>query len=66
MDGLESFYDFQFFQYFSRSLWTVPSAPTPAGITIIVFTNPSTRVGYDTKSFFKQSLTDSNSEFSFS
>ena len=31
-----------------------------------VFTNPSTRVGYDTRWIFKQSLTGLNSEFSFS
>ena len=28
--------------------------------------NPSARVGYDTRSIFKRSLTDLNSEFSFS
>ena len=33
---------------------------------IIIFTNPSARAGYDTRSIFKQSLTDLNSEFSFS
>ena len=32
----------------------------------IIFTNPSTRAGYDTKSIFKGSLTGLNSEFSFS
>ena len=32
----------------------------------IIFTNPSTRAGYDTRSIFKQSLTGLNSEFSFS
>ena len=31
-----------------------------------IFTNPSTRSGYDTRSIFKQSLTGLNSEFSFS
>ena len=31
-----------------------------------IFTNPSARAGYDTKSIFKQSLTGLNSEFSFS
>ena len=31
-----------------------------------IFTNPSTRAEYDTRSFFKRSLTGLNSEFSFS
>ena len=31
-----------------------------------IFTNPSTRAGYDTRSIFKQSLTGLNSDFSFS
>ena len=35
-------------------------------IFFIIFTNPSARVGYDTMSIFKQSLTGLNSEFSFS
>ena len=34
--------------------------------TKILFTNPSARAGYDTRSIFKQSLTGFNSEFSFS
>ena len=33
---------------------------------IILFTNPSARAGYDTRSIFKRSLTGLNSEFSFS
>ena len=33
---------------------------------IILFTNPSARAGYDTRSIFKWSLTSLNSEFSFS
>ena len=32
----------------------------------IIFTNPSARTGYDTRSIFKRSLTGLNSEFSFS
>ena len=35
-------------------------------VTIIIFINPSARAGYDTRSFFKRSLTGLNSEFSFS
>ena len=31
----------------------------------IIFTNPSARAGYDTRSIFKRSLTGLNSEFSF-
>ena len=34
--------------------------------TIIIFTNPSARAGYDTRSIFKRSLTGLNAEFSFS
>ena len=33
---------------------------------LIIFTNPSTRAGYDTRSIFKRSLTGLNSEFYFS
>ena len=33
---------------------------------ILIFTNPSARAGYDTRSIFKRSLTGLNSEFSFS
>ena len=33
---------------------------------MILFSNPSARAGYDTRSIFKQSLTGLNSEFSFS
>ena len=33
---------------------------------IPIFTNPSTRAGYDTRSIFKWSLTGMSSEFSFS
>ena len=35
-------------------------------LSLIIFTNPSARAGYDTRSIFKQSLTGLNSEFSFS
>ena len=38
-----------------------------AGVcTEVLFTNPSARAGYDTRSVFKRSLTGLNSEFSFS
>ena len=33
---------------------------------MILYTNPSARAGYDTRSIFKRSLTGFNSEFSFS
>ena len=33
---------------------------------LFLFTNPSARVGYDTRSIFKRSLAGLNSEFSFS
>ena len=32
---------------------------------ILIFTNPSARAGYDTRSIFKRSLTGLNSEFFF-
>ena len=35
-------------------------------ILFTLFTNPSARAGYDTRSIFKRSLTGLNSEFSFS
>ena len=35
-------------------------------VNSIIFTNPSTQAGYDTRSIFKRSLTGLNSEFSFS
>ena len=35
-------------------------------MNIILFTNPSARAGYDTRSIFKRSLTGLNSELSFS
>ena len=31
--------------------------------SLTIFTNPSARAGYDTRSIFKRSLTDLNSEF---
>ena len=34
--------------------------------SMVLFTNPSARAGYDTRSIFKRSLTGLNSEFSFS
>ena len=34
--------------------------------SVYIFTNTSTRAGYDTRSIFKRSLTGLNSEFSFS
>ena len=33
--------------------------------SFIIFTNPSARAGYDTRSIFKRGLTGLNSEFSF-
>ena len=35
-------------------------------VLMILYTNPSARAGYDTRSIFKRSLTGLNSEFSFS
>ena len=36
-----------------------------AWIVFVIFTNPSARAGYDTRSIFKRSLTGLHSEFSF-
>ena len=44
--------------FFSKRIYYV--------LKITIFTNPSARAGYDTSSIFKRSLTDLNSEFSFS
>ena len=38
----------------------------PRIIYIYIYTNPPVRAGYDTRSIFKQSLTDLNSGISFS
>ena len=44
------------------------SDPLPTSVLdmTIIFTNPSARAGYDTRSIFKRSLTGLSSEFSFS
>ena len=42
------------------------SGPESNGNEKVLFTNPSARAGYDTRSIFKRSLTGFNSEFSFS
>ena len=48
----------------------MPYDPPPESylcqLPMILFTNPSARAGYDTRSIFKRSLTGLNSEFSFS
>ena len=41
-----------------NGIWTIESY-------LILFTNPSARVGYDTRPIFKRILTGLNSEFSF-
>ena len=46
--------------------WSNNSTILPTWVEIIIFTNPSARAGYDTRSIFKRSLTGLNSEFSFS
>ena len=40
--------------------------PIAIGMLCIIFTNPSARARYNTRSIFKRSLTGLNSEFSFS
>ena len=49
--------------------WTLKSLNSIEKIQLrmmVLFTNPSARAGYDTRSSFKRSLTGLNSEFSFS
>ena len=50
------------------SLRTVKRSPVLLSniSSFIIFTNPSARAGYDTRSIFKRSLTGLNTEFSFS
>ena len=54
------------------NVWQFCSVPTPSHSQTfqikweVLFTNPSARAGYDTRSIFKRSLTGFNSEFSFS
>ena len=47
---------------------SILASPLPPSYlnALFIFTNPSARAGYDTRSVFKQSLTDLNAEFSFS
>ena len=51
---------------FLRALDQVRSILSDRWLGMILFTNPSARAGYDTRSIFKRSLTSLNSEFSFS
>ena len=58
-------------RYFVLSSWLVPPSlkslnQFSATCSLVLFTNPSARAGYDTRSIFKRSLTGLNSEFSFS
>ena len=50
-------------------IWSTTSLPllsSPLWPGVVLFTNPSARAGYDTRSIFKRSLTGLNSEFSSS
>ena len=47
-------------------VWEICAGDATWYIYIYVYNNPSARTGYDTRSFFKRSLTGLNSEFSFS
>ena len=47
-------------------LWIEFVCLIPDFVVIYIFTNPSARAEYDTRSFFKRSLTGLNSELSFS
>ena len=50
----------------SFSDWPEVICVSDKKMSMILFTNPSARAGYDTRSIFKRSLTGLNSEFSFS
>ena len=49
-----------------RPAFARPYVGVHRSTSLIIFTNPSARAGYDTRSIFKRSLTGLNSEFSFS
>ena len=51
--------------YTLAPVFTFPKDISPK-VNVIVFTNPSARARYDTRSIFKRSLSGLNSEFSFS
>ena len=53
-------------KYIDLREWILGQEKITDRINIILFTNPSARAGYDTRSIFKRSLTGLNSEFSFS
>ena len=54
------------FEWFNHDLCTLRFYRPHLQGTKVLFTNPSARAGYDTRSIFKRSLTGLNSEFSFS
>ena len=47
-------------------VWRQKERKLVGWLGFILFTNPSARAGYDTRSIFKRSSTGFNSEFSFS
>ena len=51
---------------FVPHIWLNIMADCLLNLGKVLFTNPSARAGYDTRSIFKRSLTGLNSEFSFS
>ena len=53
----------RFVYEYNPLLLLLSNTPWPG---VVLFTNPSARAGYDTRSIFKRSLTGLNSEFSFS
>ena len=56
----------QFWSFQEYPIIAISPRSTPTWSGLIIFTNHSTRVGYDTRSIFKRSLTGLNSQFSFS
>ena len=59
-------YSFCFLGVFKKISVNLCSSILKSPTGLILFTNPSARAGYDTRSIFKRSLAGLNSEFSFS
>ena len=65
IDGVFNFEGCQHLNIFFQGIFTIPNTNT-SNFVWSIFTNPSARAGYDTRSIFKRSLTGLYSEFSFS
>ena len=59
-------YIYLIYTYKEHLVLSNPFSSKAMGSSMVLFTDPSARAGYDTRSIFKRSLTGLNSEFSFS